>query len=380
MVKVSGVSKKKPKKKFVSRARYGLVNIPIDKGFEATRYYMHNEVDRKDIADILKNYIKAKFSKSDVKAIFANPEYKFTIFSHYSATIYWLNAGQEPDEIVSQYSVGLERYCADLLERGKILLKEKEAEQKDKGNVMTLSPQQKLERKIARTIMVDLDDLEDAWINGEKADINVYDLFRKHGLGGSATLPVRQVVEGWLLDYGDAYHKRCEQAVEGYAHLTRPELNRRIKICETILDDLERVKSAAKANRTIRIKRPVTADKMVAKVKYKKEDKDFKLVSISPVMIVGKKRLLTFNTKYKELCEYVTEDPRGFTIKGTTIQNFDADISRSVKLRKPDEFLPIAQNKTANQIDKAWKGLTTKTGKPTGRLNAETILLRMFEK
>ena len=97
-------------------------------------------------------------------------------------------------------------------------------------------------------------------------------------------------------------------------------------------------------------------------------------------MIVGKKRLLTFNTKYKELCKYVTEDPRGFTVKGTTIQNFDADISRSIKLRKPDEFLPIAQNKTAKQIDTAWKGLTTKTGKPTGRLNAETILLRMFEK
>ena len=54
MVKVSGISKKKPKKKFVSRARYGLVNIPIDKGFQATKYYMHNEVDRKDIADILK--------------------------------------------------------------------------------------------------------------------------------------------------------------------------------------------------------------------------------------------------------------------------------------------------------------------------------------
>ena len=380
MVKASGVSKKKPKKKFISRARYGLVNIPVDKGFEATKYYMHNEVDRKDIADILKNYIKANFSKSDVKAILVNPEYKFTSFSHHSATAYWLNTEQKIDERISEFVDGLKRYCNELLECGKILLKEKETEQKSTGNIISLSPQQKLERKIARTIMVDLADLEDAWINDEKADINIYDLFRKHGLGGSATLPVRQVVEGWLLDYGDAYHKRCEQAVEGYAHLTRPELNRRIKICETILSDLDRVKSAAKANRTVRIKRPITADKQVAKVKYKKEDSDFKLVSITPVMIIGKKRLLTFNTKYKELCEYVTEDPKGFTIKGTTIKNYDTDTSRSVKLRKANEFLNIAQNKTPRQIDVAWKGLTTKTNKPTGRLNAETILLRVFEK
>jgi hypothetical protein len=380
MVKVSGISKKKPKKKFVSRARYGLVNIPIDKGFQATKYYMHNEVDRKDIADILKNYIKAKFSKSDVKAILTNPEYKFTTFSHHSATAYWLNTEQKVDELISQYVDGLKRYCNELLERGKLLIKEKETEQKDTDNIISLSPQQKLERKIARTIMVDLDNLEDAWINDEKADINVYDLFRKHGLGGSATLPIRQVVEGWLLDYGDAYHKRCEQAVEGYAHLKRPELNRRINVCETILNDLDRVKSAAKANRTVRIKRPVTADKQVSKVNYKKEDSEFKLVSITPVMLIGKKRLFTFNTKYKELCEYVTEDPKGFTIKGTTIQNYDADTSRSVKLRKPNEFLNVVQNKTPRQIDVAWKGLTTKTSKPKGRLNAETILLRVFDK
>ena len=63
----------------------------------------------------LKNYIKAKFSKSDVKAILTNPEYKFTTFSHHSATAYWLNTEQKVDELISQYVDGLKRYCNELL-------------------------------------------------------------------------------------------------------------------------------------------------------------------------------------------------------------------------------------------------------------------------
>lgn len=380
MAKLGAISKKRQKKKFVSRARYGSQNIPFEKGFQAAAYYMHNEVDKKETSGMLKNYIKANYSKSEVKAIFANPEYKFTMFSHYACAALWVTTGQEMCDRSTIYVKGLKKYCSELLDSGKILLIEKQAEEKVKGNVVTLSPQQKLERKIQRTIMIDLDDLEDAWIMGEKADINVYLLFKKHGLSGSATIPVRRVVEGWLLDYGDAYHKRCEQAVEGYAHLKRSELNRRIKVCENILADLDSIKSAAKATRTIRIKKPVSIDKQVANVKYKKEDKDFKVVSINPVQIIGKKRLYVFNAKYKILTEYLTEDPKGFIISGSTIKNYDKATSRNIKLRKPSEILPDVLKRTPKQIDQIWKTLTTKSYAVNGRINAETILLRVLDK
>ena len=54
------------------------------------------------------------------------------------------------------------------------------------------------------------------------------------------------MIEGWLLDYEDAYLKRCDQAVEGYSHLKRPELNRRVKACKDMLEDLDKIKSATK--------------------------------------------------------------------------------------------------------------------------------------
>ena len=58
------------------------------------------------------------------------------------------------------------------------------------------------------------------------------------------------------------------------------------------------------------------------------------------------------------------------------IKNFDKENSRTVKLRKPEIFIPIVISKTQNQINKEWKSLTTKTSSANGRINNETILLR----
>jgi hypothetical protein len=147
-----------------------------------------------------------------------------------------------------------------------------------------------------------------------------------------------------------------------------------------MLADLDRLRSAAKATRATRVKQPKAADKQVARVQYKKEDTEFKLVSIPPIKLVGGTRLFVFNTKTRAITEYLTQDVKGFEISGTSIKNFDKVNSRTTRLRKPNEFLPIVQSKTPNQIASAWSSLTTKTTVPNGRLNKDTILLRVLDK
>jgi hypothetical protein len=371
---------KRKKAKVRARARTGLAGAPIDKGFDAVKYYFHIEVDRKDLINTLKSYIKSNVDSKNQKFALSNPEYKFYIFTHYCATAFWINSGLKLDEKSSKYAEGLYKYVMTLVESGKDIYFEKQAKLKDSATVVSLSPMQRLQKKISNTIMQDLLDLEDKWIDGEKAELDIYQEFKRHGLTGAAVASVRQVIEGWLLDYEDAYHKRCEDAVEGYAHLKRPELNRRIKACQDMLADCDRIRSAAKATRATRVKQPKAADKQVAKVQYKKEDTEFKLVSIPPIKIVGGTRLYTFNTKTRALTEYITQDVKGFEISGTSIKNIDKVNSRTVKLRKPDAFLPIVLGKTPNQIDKEWKTLTTKTSIPNGRLGSDTILLRVLDK
>jgi len=371
---------KRKQKTVRAKAKTGLSGVPIDKGFAVALDYFHMNVDRKDLINIMKSYVKKNMDKEQARYVLSCPEYKFYAFTHKCCTAFWIDAGLPSDDQVKLYSEGLYKHLIECTEMGKVLYFERQAKLKDSDKIVTLSPMKRLQNKIGNTIMQDLLDLEDQWMAGEKAELDVYQEFKRHGLPNSATNAVRPVIEGWLLDYEDAYHKRCDDAVEGYAHLKRPELNRRIKCCQYMLSDLDKLKAAAKATRVTKVKGPKAADKQVSRVQYKKEDNDFKLVSIPPIKIVGQVRLYTFNTKYGVLTEYVTQAAAGFEISGTSIKNFDKLNSRSTKLRKPDMFIPIVQSKSPTQIDKAFKELTTKVKIPNGRLNSDTILLRALDK
>jgi len=372
-------SKKTKKKNARARARTGLAGVPVEKGFDAVRNYFHLEVDRKDCISQTKSWIKKNFPQP-AKYILSHPEWKFNM-THHAATAFWynndLNKSNDNDK-AKEFLNSLFDYVIPLIETGKELYKQKQAEKKT--NVIVLTIQEKMTRKIKNTIIQELLELEDKWIDGEDATINIYDRFKFHGLTNAAVSHVRPTIEGWLLDYEDAYHKRCDQAVEGYSHLKRSVLNQRIKVCKEMLSDLDRIKSASKASRNVKVKGSVVIDKQVSKVQYKKEDTDFKIVSINPIQIPNKSRLYTFNCKYKVITEYVTDSPSGFIISGSTIKNFNKATSRAVTLRKPDDYLPMFLSKTPKQIDEAWKGITTKTFSPNGRINKDTVLLRILDK
>ena len=380
------IKKKKTKRTTARVAKSGIGAVPFAKGFDYVVRYFHENVDKKDISDLTRGFVKKNYSKADAKNILANPEYSFNMFTHHGATVYWSEIvktdAKYDGEVFQQYLKGFKTYLSKINLDGAKIVKEKEFEKKLKGNVVTLSPMQRLQNKINNTIMQDLLTLEDEWIDGQETTLDLYNQFKSHGLSGSATIPVRAVVEGWLLDYEDAYLKRCADAVEGYSHLKKSELNRRVKACKDMLEDLDKIKSATKSLRKVRIKKPQSAIKQVAKLKYQKEDTNFKLVSTNPLNVIGSARLYVFNTKYKRLAEYVTQDPKGFIISGSTIKNFDKEASRECTLRSSQlGFIQTVTSKTPNQVDKAWsETLKTKVTSPNGRINDNIILLRTVNK
>jgi hypothetical protein len=366
------------KKKQVKRVPVGIAGAPLTKGYTAFLSYFNYDLDRRAYSNIVKSYVNTNYSKENAKAILINPEYAYAMYSHVAAGIHWTNMGQELPEQYSHFFTFLKKFFADLIVSGKKIIRESiEAETKEKAK-RVLTPQQRLARKVSDTILVALDSLEDEWLEGKTTTIDLYELFKINQLKGGAVEQVRQYIEPIHAEYKDAHDKTCEQAVEGYAHLTKKELKRRMIALEQMLTDLDSIKSAAKATRTTRVKKPKAADKQIARVKYQKEDSTYKLVSVSPLGIVGAMKLFTFNTKTRRLTYYETTATGGFEIAGTSIKNFDPDVSTSMTLRKPDEILPIVLKKTPRQITKALGELTTKPSQPNGRLNEDTILLRII--
>lgn len=374
-IKVPRKTKAQPK-----RVKFGLPGCPTDKGFDACKYYFQSEVDRKILSDMTKKYIRDEYTKEDARAIFANPEYHFTLYTHLAAAIYWKLTGQEFDTKSTAYLNAVKEYYSKLIEPGKRKLAEAMVAEDGTTPIVKPNPQELLAQKVQKTIMVDLDKLEDEWIDGSKADIKVYELFKQHDLKALAIPHVRKRVDRWLSEYEDAYNKNCDQAVEGYSHIPRSELKRRVGVIKGIIADLDRIKATTKVTRAPRAPKTRAADKQIQRLQFLKESPENKLMSINPIQVPGSYRLYTFNVKTRLLTEYVTSSTSGFEVKGTTINNIDVDKSRSVKLRKPEQFIPIVLSKTTKQIDNEWNKLTTKSSVPNGRINKDTILLRVMDK
>ena len=378
----SNLLKKAPKKKKAApkRPKTGLKGVPLDQGFGMCHRYFYEEIDKSSVEKLCKEYIKNTFSRDDAKAILANPEYHFWLYNGRAAAIFWMNHNLEFEDKYSEYPERIYQTYHELIEPGNRILDEKKKQEDSKSKAKKLSPQELLRRKVNETVGYELDYLEDEWIDGKKTTVDLYKLFQKHGIKGAGAPHLRSRIEFMRDEYAAAYNKTDDTAVEAYSSVTKKELKRRLDVCEQMLGDLDKIKAASKATRKPRKPQVRTADKQIKQLKYLKEDNDYKLVSVDPLTVPGSYRLYTFNVKNRELCEYVTTAANGFEIKGTTIQNFDPDQSRKTRLRKPNEFLPIALKKTPNQINKEFNKLSTKVNEPSGRINGDTILLRVENK
>ena len=239
--------------------------------------------------------------------------------------------------------------------------------------------QQRQKAKVLDTVMVEWDEVVDGWLNGKyKQEFDAYKLFKQYGLKGTTLNMFKNTVNLEYQPIKDAYDKTCDQAVEAFAHISKANQKKMLTTMETIFEDLDKLRTATKAARIPRVKKPKTSDVQIKNLKYKVEDIDVKIMSINPVMIPGKEVLFVYNTKTRKLTEYVTESTKGFEVSGTTIKNI-SDKSRVTTLRKPDDILPLILSKTIKQIDKqVWDTLTTKVSVPNGRINADCILLRVL--
>jgi hypothetical protein len=124
--------------------------------------------------------------------------------------------------------------------------------------------------------------------------------------------------------------------------------------------------------------RVAPAEKIVARMKFQKEDTSLKIVSIDPAKIIGARELWVFNTKYNILAHYVAETDAGLSVKGTTLQNV-SDSSKQKKLRKPEQMLPGVLQGTSKAAERSFAGIKTKEGNPNGRINEFTVILRAIK-
>ena len=102
------------------------------------------------------------------------------------------------------------------------------------------------------------------------------------------------------------------------------------------------------------------------------------MISINPADIIGAQELFVYNTKTRKLGKYIADSLKGpLNVKGTAIIGFDEHKSVTKTLRKPDEKLKEFAKATKVQLRKFLEDIRATESKLTGRINAETVLLRV---
>ena len=200
-------------------------------------------------------------------------------------------------------------------------------------------------------------------------------------------LVANNVVQSQLGKYEDVYKtrkaelelaisKKDDQVREGYSHLKAADFKRIIAWIDDLLAAVEQYRGVKKATKKARVKKAPSKEKLVARLKYAKDNAALKIVSINPADIIGAGELWVYNTKSRKLGRYVAAAYKQLSIKGTSIEGFDSDKSVCKTLRKPEEKLKEFARAGKIQLRKFLDDIKATEIKMNGRINADIVLLK----
>jgi phage antirepressor YoqD-like protein len=200
-------------------------------------------------------------------------------------------------------------------------------------------------------------------------------------------LTANNVVQSQLSKYEAVYQKRKDelelaqskkddQVTEGYKHYKAADFKKHINWINDLLAAVEQYRGVKKATKKARVKKAPSKEKLIAKLKYAKEDKALKIVSINPADIIGSSELWVYNVKTRKLGKYIAASYQTLNVKGTTITGFDTDKSVCKTLRKPEEKLKEFAKAGKIQLRKFLDEIKATETKLNGRIGTDVVLLR----
>jgi hypothetical protein len=164
---------------------------------------------------------------------------------------------------------------------------------------------------------------------------------------------------------------------EAYSNFTKTQLKKLVAYCDMIITDAMKISGEAKATRKPRKRKAKSPQQLISKLNFLKECKEYKLKSIEPAKIIGATQLWVFNVKYKKIGVYHSEDAGGFGVKGSTILNFSEMKSVCKTAKKPNDVLSVVATGGKVALRNLLSTIKSKETPLTGRINKETILLKV---
>ena len=237
--------------------------------------------------------------------------------------------------------------------------------------------QDRLNEKTADTIG-ELEGHYDEVVKNPKYSFKVYDFLTANNVPQSQLGKYEEFYQRRFDELKTAYEKTDEQITEGYSHYKAADFKRIMAFIDQILNDIIQYRGLKKATKKVRAPKSVSKEKVVSKLKYAKEDKVLRLISINPADVIGAQELWVYNTKTRKLGRYVADSLTGpLNVKGTGIIGFDEHKSVTKTLRKPEEKLKEFARASKIELRKFMDNIKATETKLNGRISADVVLLKV---
>jgi len=239
------------------------------------------------------------------------------------------------------------------------------------------SVQDYMQDKIAEVIG-ELEGQVDAFLTEDK-EFDLYNYLQAN----SIPKPYCKDIDTWArkrgIEFTEVYKTTDRDIKEGYSNISRRQQANLVKLFGSFIVDLEKYTQFKKANRKPRVTKAKPPAVQVARIKFKKEDAELGIKSVNPSEMVGASQVWVYNVKYKRLAAYRSDSVHGIQVKGSTLQNYDPDMSECRSIRRPEAFLKILLDASKVKLRKLLSDLTTKGYDVTGRINDECIIVRVIK-
>ena len=181
------------------------------------------------------------------------------------------------------------------------------------------------------------------------------------------------------------YYAKCVADFEYVDELASRQEKKRnadaLKYWTQFVNDCDRYignKKAVKVRKP-REKKAKSAIDLVKKLAFQKEFPELKIVSVNPAEIIGCNQLWTYNTKYRKLSRFDASGPTGIQVKGTSLIGFNVESSITKSVRKPDVTIQALLGAGKVSLRKFMDDIKTTSSPAKGRINSDTILLRVIK-
>ena len=256
----------------------------------------------------------------------------------------------------------------------------------DTGEEVISSPDQVQERKITiqdrlqeRTaeLIGEIEGVYDQVLQKQSVSFKIYDFLTANRVPQSQLGRYEAVFQARSAELMAAQDREDTQLVEAYRHYRAADYRRMFGFIADLLAGIEEYRGVKKAVKKARVRKAPSKEKLVAKLKYAKEDRALKVVSVNPVDIIGASTLWVYNTKTRKLGCYHAEAMGELGVRGTSITGYDESRSVAKTLRRPDEQLKEFA-KAGKVALRTWiKDIKAVEVRLNGRISEDTLLLRV---